>query len=353
MARKITISDVAEKAGVTKSAVSMVFRNRPGISEATRRRVLDIAREMSFKPSVNANRRGGEFNGQIGFISVMEKEPRFGNAYGASYLNELAAGCIGSAETRNSSVALGLTTWDRVRSGEFPVALQRQQVDGVIICGWLLPELERFIKDAGIPVVLAVCDRDYPGFPHVRSDYLAGSSMLTNHLLSQGCRSLAVITGELSHVSCREHLAGVRFAAGERGVEVRPEALVIERGCDEASGHRGVASLLAAGVKFDALICQNDLIAAGAMSALVASGLRIPEDVLVAGFDNMEFVDRLACSLTSVELNCREIGQIAAELLLNEIDKRPTFNMQVRVPPVLIQRRSTLIDESRVDRVSK
>jgi LacI family transcriptional regulator len=318
----------------------MVFRNKPGISVQTRDRVLDIARELNYTPFQSFNSRGPVYRGQIGFVMISEDVPRTGREFGGSYLSSMINGCISFAETNGVSVALSQMTWEQVQLGQLPVAIQRQHVDGVVFRGWMLPEVIKLFEKVTIPIVMVDCDRRVEGRSQVCIDNLHAMDQIVEHLIQRGCRHFATITGDMEHINAQERLAGLQISLIRRGLSLDPQNIVIEHGFNEESGRRGVRALMDHHRGIDALVCQNDLIAVGAMESLQAAGQNVPDDIRVTGFDNMEFTNTLVTSLTTVDPHPYEIGQLGSKLLSHRFKMCGEDNLQIRSPISLIVRQS-------------
>jgi LacI family transcriptional regulator len=249
-------------------------------------------------------------------------------------------GCISFAETNGISVALSRMTWEQVRQGQLPVAIQRQHVDGVVFRGWLLPEVEKMFEKITMPIVWVDCDRRVEGQLQVCIDNLHAMDQIVEHLLQKGCRRFATITGDMEHLNAQERLAGLQISLVRRGLSLDPQNIVTQHGFNDESGRRGVKVLIDRHREIDALVCQNDLIAVGAMESLQAAGINVPGDIRVTGFDNMEFNSTLVASLTTIDSHPFEIGQLGAQLLNHPLKVSGEGNLQIRSPVSLIVRDS-------------
>jgi DNA-binding LacI/PurR family transcriptional regulator len=338
---KVTISDIASQAGVTKATVSMVFRNKPGISVQTRDRVLDIARELNYTPFQSFNTRGPVYRGQVGFVVLTEEPACVGNLMGGSYLSGMINGCIYFAENRGTSVALSLMTWEQARLGQLPTAIQRQHVDGFLFRGWVLPEVSKLFEKLSIPIVMIDCDRRVDGFPQVYIDNIYAMDLIVDHLMAKGCRHFATITGDMDHINAQERLAGLQISLIRRGLSLDTQNIIFESRFNEESGRRGAKMLLERHTEVDALICQNDLIALGAMNYLQENGRKIPDDIHITGFDDMEFSSKLAIPLTTIDSHSFDIGRLGAQLLNHTFEISNRHDLQIRSPVSLIARKST------------
>lgn len=344
MSRRVaSISDVAKRAGVSKTTVSMVLRDKPGISEATRERVLRASRELRYRPSPTRQTRGKVQSGQIGFLVSSDLPPRMGNEPGGSYLHQMTLGAMTCASQAGYSLSLSHVTTDEFRQGVLPPAISRQPVDGLLVRSLTRSrELIQLIQAAGLPTVPVDCDTIVHNASQVQIDNMLGMRQLIDHLVEQGHRSFAVITGDMDHLNAQERLAGLQAAVAAHGIFLPETAIVRERDFDEISGERGAQTLLSRGYTFDALICQNDLIALGAMKTLQKHDYQVPDDVCVAGFDNMMFSAHLATGLTSLDSRPFALGETAARLLIDQLrDDDDASHLQVRVPPALQVRASS------------
>jgi DNA-binding LacI/PurR family transcriptional regulator len=342
MANGCTICDVAQEAGVTKTSVSLALRNKPGVSNATRQRILQIARKMNYLPSPNRVTRGRVHYGQIAFVAISEDPPLLDESPGGSYLHRMIEGALHRAEEAGFSLGMGKLTWQQVHDRNWPSLLQKGHFDGMILRGWIMPEVDDFLKHLDRPIVLLDCDRVVPGCPQVQIDNIAGMDMLVGNLFQRGARTFATITGDMEHVNAQERLAGLQMALTRRGLELPAERIVLEHGFNAESGRRGLAKLLERNVRFDALVCQSDLIALGAMDVLEQKN---PEPLL-AGFDNMSFLEHLDMPLVTIDPATERMGARAVELVQDCIAGRNIQDNNIKVHPVLKCHETSLIQQA-------
>lgn len=330
---------VAKKAGVTKATVSRALRKKSGVSEKTRKHILRIARDLNYWPS--PTRQGRTYTGHLGFVAISEDPPRLATEQGASYLHDMLEGCRVAAEENGSGLTLCRLTWEQVHRGEMPAAMQVGRLDGIVLRGWWLPELVQWLQNTGVPCVLVDCDRFVTGMPQVQIEGIQAMDCVVEHLASRGAHHIATITGDMHHINSQERLAGLQMAMMRRDLSLPESRIVLEHGYNEASGHRGVRTLLDRKVPFDTLVCQNDLIALGAMRELASAGLRVPENVKVVGFDNMSFADLPEIGLTTVDARPNKLGELGTRLLLDQLDGKDVSHVHMRVAAELIVRQST------------
>lgn len=170
--KRVTIEDIAAIAGVAKSTVSMVFRNKKGISQETRQRVMRIAKEMKYSMLPDRQTRGHLHWGQIGFIVIskdfipLNKEHPSPN-FTYRYFNSMMHGCLEYAEKNDYSMIYSSLEWKQIKAGKLTSVLEREHVDGFLIRAWISSEVEEMIKKINAPVILLDCDRDIDGYSSV------------------------------------------------------------------------------------------------------------------------------------------------------------------------------------------
>ena len=224
-----------------------------------------------------------------------------------------------------------------------PVAIKRQHLDGLIIHGWETQKIISTFSKLDLPMVLLDCDQWIPSFPQIQIGNINALEALVKHLIEQGATKFATITGDLEHINARERLAGLQSSLFHNNNMLSTENIIIEKNFDVDSGYRGVETLLQRGVEFDALVCQNDLIAYGALTALRQAGRRVPEDVLLTGFDNMPISKGPDISLTTVDTMPYILGMRGCELFKDHLETENGKKNDVKIisSTKLILREST------------
>ncbi|MCC6422241.1 MAG: LacI family DNA-binding transcriptional regulator [Phycisphaerales bacterium] len=335
-----SITTVAEKAGVSKATVSRALRHQPGMAEDTRDRIFRIARELNYWPSPVRQGRDRVHHGQLGFVAISETEPRLNGEPGGAYLHNMLEGCRQAAEKRGSAMTTCRMTMDQMEQGQMPIALQAGRLDGIVLRGWWSPALAKWLQESKIPCVLVDCDQFIPDMPQVQIENVHAMDDVVGHLVGRGASQIATITGDMVHTNSQERLAGMQMAMTKRGLELPKSHIVLEKGYDQDSGIRGVGVLIERGIQFDALVCQNDLIALGAIHALKAAGKRVPDDVAVVGYDNMEFAGFPGVELTTVDSHPEELGALGTKLLSELLEGKSVKDVHLRVMTDLIVRKS-------------
>lgn len=320
----------------------MAMRNRDGLGKATREKILRIARELGYAPAVNRQTRGRKYFGQFGLLLVTRDPPRVQSGLGSSYFHDILNGAMHKADSYALGLGVATLTVDQLKAGDLPVMLQRPLVDGLLIRSPYTPELAAILTDLREPYVLLETNRYIENATQIQLENIQAMISLADHLIAEAgvCR-IATITGDMDHLNGAERLAGLQTGLQRHGVSLSENNIAFEHGFDEVSGRRGAKALFERGVQFDALVCHNDLIALGAMDVLREHGLRIGEDVLLTGFDNMDFATRLDVPLTSVDACPYHLGELGIELLKQKIDSEDERVFHVHVPTRLVKRAST------------
>ena len=327
-----TISDVAARAGVSKTTVSRVLNGKGDLHASTAVRIREVMTELNYVPSARGVSRGGVRTSVVAVLTPSLCWP---------WLGEIVQGAADVLEDRG----LGIMLYTCNRTDE---SMQRfaQHVSASTFDGLMVVNQEGTLDYIGglhtrsRPVVV-IDDRMSNGrFPSVSTTNEAGARQAAEHLLALGRSRPLVVTG-LPGLRCTDQrLDGFRDAYAAAGVPV-PDERVAAGEFTFASGQAAVERALARGVAVDAVFAANDLSAAGALAALQAAGLRVPEDVAVIGFDDVPLAACTTPGLSTVQQPCREMGRAAARMLVEFLDGSPGPETDVVLPTTLVVRGST------------
>ncbi len=327
-----TLRDIARKARVSESTVSRVLNNSPGISDATRRRVLGIAQELKYHPNAFAQGLARADSNIIGVVV-----PRISNLYYAQLLQgiqEIAGQC-------GYNIVLCVTNNDVDRALEYLNMLKAYQARGVIYQNaFFLDEDQRGLEEVGIPAV--VVSRKIPEgrFYSVVLDEVGESKRATEYLLNLGHRKLAFIGGPLADPwPGQMRLLGFKKALASYGLELEPD-LVAQGDWTFKSGLLAMKAILARSREVEAVFAACDEMAIGAMKALQGAGLAIPDDVSVIGFDGVPLGVMCSPELTTMEQPIADIGRTAMRMLDQLIHMGEVIDHQSVLPCRLVERGS-------------
>ncbi|MFI7703827.1 LacI family DNA-binding transcriptional regulator [Nonomuraea sp. NPDC049480] len=329
----VSIKDVAAHAGVSPGTVSNVL-NRPGkVAPATRERVEAAISELGFVRHGSASTLRAGHSRTIG-LSVID--------IGNPFFTEVAAGVEDVASELGYAVILGNSAGSQEKEERNLRVLAEHRVRGVLITpsGEDPARLDR-LRENGISVVLVDHPAHRPDQCAVAVDDVAGGRAAVAHLLSKGARSIAYVTGPLTIRQCLERREGAKQAMRAAGLD--PDDLrVVEATTMTARAGEKAAVELIAGPLPKAVFCANDLLALGVLRALLRAGVRVPEDVALMGYDDIDFAAASTVSLSSMRQPTYQLGRIATELLLDECDNPDTHAHQhIMFQPELVAREST------------
>jgi len=331
----VSIRDVAAAAAVSVGTVSNVLNRPAKVAPATVERVQRAIDELGFVRNDAARQLRVGRSRSIGLIVLDAANPFFA---------DVARGAEARADEADMAVLLGNADEDTPRESRYLDLFREQRVNGVLITPTTadITRLTR-LRDAGTPVILV--DREMPGcgFPSVSVDDVEGGRLAASHLLSGGRRRLLFLGGPPSIRQVADRLEGARRAvnavAGATLDVVAAPALTVLHG--RAAG----LALLdrPAGERPDAIFAANDLLAVGAIQALsIMSGVRIPDDIALIGYDDIDFAASTTVPLSSIRQPASLIGYTAVDLLLQELgEPAPDEPRNVRFQPELIVREST------------
>ncbi|HEY6739379.1 MAG TPA: LacI family DNA-binding transcriptional regulator [Actinopolymorphaceae bacterium] len=333
-----TIDDVARLAGVSRGTVSNVL-NRPNIVlEATRTRVLQAMQELDFTPSQAARTLGGARNRCISLVVHDVANPFFA---------EIARAVEDVTRPLDYVITLTSTRADDERQRASLRLLLAQHVSGILLTPTAsgAAGLEQ-LRKRGVATVLL----DYQGEADecsVAVDDVSGGQMATRHLLELRRTRLAFVGGPDRVRQHTDRLEGMRRAMPDRGSGRRTPRIVDVPADTVAAGEEAARRLLDGPAELpNGIFCGNDLLAAGLLRVLTSHGVRVPDDVAVVGYDDIDLASLVATPLTSVRQPMYEMGRSASTMLLDEIQNGSHTHQHRRFVPKLVVRSSTAGDRA-------
>jgi LacI family transcriptional regulator len=332
--KKVTLQDIASKTGYTKNTVSRALRNKPEISKATRKLINDTAKEMGYITNTIAGALRSGVTRTIAIILGDISNPHFG----------IMAKEVEIAARRHSYHTFVLNTDENYEVEEEAVySALSKKVDGIILCPTQKSSKDiRLLKKNGIPFVLwgryfaAEPETDYVICNDFKGGYLA-----THHLIERGHRDILCLTGPGYISSARERLAGYQKALKEQGIGYRPD-LIRETSVTTGACRQVIQKALEEKVKFTAIFAFSDMLAWEAIYTLNKHGIRVPHDVGVIGFDNIQSRMYLPFPLTSISPSKKRMSRRAVDILMRKINT-PTSDQYFHevIEPTIVIREST------------
>lgn len=327
-----TIYDVAARAGVSKSLVSLVLQRSPRVSEQRRAAVLAAIQELDYRPSTAAVSLAGTRSRTIGVVL---------DDFRNQWFVDLLTGLRESLQDQGHRLVVA----DRFLNTGLDVSpvegFLSMRVEGLVIAGEPDPDL---VVPASTPVVVAGGRAALPRADTVANDDLAGGRMAAEHLIELGHVRLGFVGGQSAASDAR--LEGWRAGidaggAGTGGSSVTGVAVVLPADVTEETGVTGTHRLLDEHPDVTAVFAANDVTALGAMSAIADRGLRVPEDISVIGYDDTPIAASRYVGLTSIDDRSIDIGRGAGARLLERIADPGLPTTEVLVEPRLVARRTT------------
>jgi LacI family transcriptional regulator len=331
--RAVGIREVARAAGVSPGTVSNVLNRPERVAAATRRRVEHAISELGFVRNGSASTLRAGHSSSIGLMVLDLANPFF---------TDVARGVEDVASDRGYAVVLSSSGESAERERRNLLVLAEQRVRGVLIT----PvdddsdALAR-IRERGTAVVLL--DHPTPGASQcsVAVDDVAGGEMAAGHLLDRGAERITYISGPTTLRQCTDRRRGALRALRARGFPREALTEVVVPAMNARAGQEAGRSLLEDGLP-EAIFCANDLLALGVLRELLQAGVKVPADVALIGYDDIEFSAAAAVPLSSVRQPTYRLGRIATDLLLEECDDPEGHaHQQIMFQPELVVREST------------
>ncbi|QFZ20125.1 LacI family DNA-binding transcriptional regulator [Saccharothrix syringae] len=310
MGSPVSIRDVATRAKVSVGTVSNVLNRPEVVAPATRERVLGAIEELGFVRNDAARQLRSGTPRAIGLVVLDVGNPFF---------TDVARGVEDTASDAGHAVILCNSDESAQREARHVELLAEQRVHGVLITpvDTDLAAVRR-LRARGMSVVLLDHPTDEPDLCSVAVDDRAGGELALTHLLAEGYGRIVMVNGP-SHIhQARQRLEGALDAVRKAG---RAESVLEELkvpALNVASGQRAAEQLLARSTRPDAVFCANDLLALGVLQVLVRAGVRVPDEIAIVGYDDIDFAAAAAVPLTSVRQPRQLIGRTAAELVIAE-----------------------------------
>ncbi len=317
----VTIKDVARVAGVSVASVSRAINGHSNITCDTRRRVLDVAARLRYMPNGAARSLITRRTQTIGAVLP--------DLHG-EFFSELIRGMDSAARARGLHLLVSSSHGSATEVGDVLRAL-RGRVDGIVI---MSPHADADMLADNLPALLPtvllntrVADGKYPS---LSIDNYGGACSMVEHLIRCGHRRIAYIGGPANNFDADERQRGYRDALRHRLPE-QPEA-ILEGDFSEESGYRAGQQLCALTVRPDAIFAANDMMAIGCLFALNEQGIKVPDEIALAGFDDIPIARFVTPPLTTVRVRIADLGRCAIEELMAQVERPDIEAMSPTLP---------------------
>ncbi len=336
-----TIRDVARTAGVSVATASRALNGHLNVTDGVRKRVADAAAALNYIPHSGARSLTRQRSDAIGVVLP----DLFGE-----YFSELVRGIDRVAHQAGLQLLLS-NMHGSAQGTATAIRAMRGRVDGLLI---MPPESDPAYLVANLPPGLPTVLINYPAgaidVPSVAIDNYSGARAMTEALLVRGCKRIAHISGPRENRDGRERLRGFVDAMRERGGEQSP--LILPGDFTEEAGAEAARLIIAGNVAVDAVFAANDMMAVGCLAVLREAGIEVPDDVAVAGFDDIPLARHTYPALSTVEVHIAEMGAAAMGLLLAQLQGDDALPPNRLLQPALMLRGTTAIEHKPMRRTT-
>nr|MBI1228728.1 substrate-binding domain-containing protein [Cytophagales bacterium] len=337
MKRPITIKDIAEKLNISVATVSRAMRNSPEIKKETKLAVLQMAKEMDYHPNLLASSLSSRKSKVIGVVVPTINRYFWSNSI---------AGIENVAYEKGYKVMIFQSGESYEKEAAIVETLANSRVDGIIIA--FSKETHTFdhiqhILDREIPVVLFERTCDALQTSMIKTDDISGAREMTNHLIERGKKNIAFIGGPMALGVCRDRYEGFRLALEKANRQVCEKLVMsLDDFTFELAGE-ALETLWKQNPKPDAVFCFADILAIGALHRALKKGIKVPEELAIAGFGNDITGRFITPSISTMSQPSFEMGQMAAQIILDgvESDDETVQTVERMISPTLTVREST------------
>jgi DNA-binding LacI/PurR family transcriptional regulator len=327
----VTLKSVAERVGLTASTVSAVLNNSSAarsVPEQTKQRVLAAASELNYRPNFLARSLRANRTYTVGVI--LEE---IGDAYGSIVMS----GIERYLREHNFFFLTVAHRHEKKLLEAYSTMLRQRGVEGFITVDTFLSE------EPSLPTVAVAGHSKFKGVTNIVLDHRRAAALALKHLVDLGHERIAFMKGSPLSSDSDARWNAISAVAKQLGITIRPELIVQLEGDDSTPnlGYPFAKQLLARNQRFTALFAYNDISAIGSICAFQEAGLRVPEDVSVVGFDDIQSAAYINPPLTTVRQPLQKMGGIAARTLLDLIEGRVMNLPEIAIEPELVVRRST------------
>lgn len=330
--KRVTLADVAEAAGVSMMTVSRVVNNKPGIGEETQKRIMNVVKELGYRPNQIARSLATDRTKTVGLVVPDNTNPFFA---------QIAFGIEDEAFEQDYAIFLVNTKEDPKRELSALDSLWQKDIDGLILCSSRLGNEEFENQIRNFPAVVLLnrdLQKNLRNTTSIKVNDSLGAKLAIEYLINQKRRHIAHIRGPKNSNSAERRLLGYYEALEAVNFPVNNE-LVTNCFPDINGGRRAATILLQREPKIDGIYAFNDLVAIGAIQICQEYGKRVPEDIAVVGVDDNLLASIIRPKLTTLHIDLKQIGKLAMQTLLKRIEYDASPD-NILIDPELIIRES-------------
>ncbi|MEK8024160.1 MAG: LacI family DNA-binding transcriptional regulator [Candidatus Hydrogenedentota bacterium] len=312
--KPVTKEMVAAQAGVSKTTVSFVLNNNPSISEATRKKVLQIVDQLGYQPNTNARNLSSKKTRTICIVL-----PELGHIFEDPYFARAIGGVYDEVEAADYRLILKKASFEFAKDKEYLNLFRRKEIAGMLYVGSTLDDqyLAEFV-DTGFPFILVNSYLPGINIPFVISDNVTAAYVATHHLIELGHTRIGHIAGSRNTTTAIDRIAGYRKALEEAGIGFDPD-FIAEGHYNKNMASAATRRLFELSERPTAIFAGNDMMALGVLDAASTLGLRVPEDCALVGGDNIEISQFTNPPLTTIDQPIYEVSRTAIRTLFELI----------------------------------
>ncbi|MGM0420947.1 MAG: LacI family DNA-binding transcriptional regulator [Bacillota bacterium] len=331
------IYKIADEAGVSKSTVSRVLNNKKDVSEATREKILKVIEDLNYRPDSSAKGLATRKTKTVGLVVSEITNPFF---------SMFVKGAEDKAMEKDYNIMLANSNWVVEEELKCIRMLEEGRVDGILMISGggsdMLNDYLNNLVDKETPVVLVDRKLENEMIPKINVDNVDGAYKGTKYLLELGHKNIAFVKGDdiAASYASLDRVEGYRKALQEYGLETE----IIEPGYfDREEAHKTTKKILAGHAEVTAVFYASDMMAVGGLKAIKEAGLKVPEDISVLGFDDIELASIIDPALSTIKQPRYKMGYLGMEKLINKLEGKPRelYAEDVKIELELIEREST------------
>jgi DNA-binding LacI/PurR family transcriptional regulator len=329
-----SILDISRITGVSKSTVQRVLSGKGSFSKDVAEKVWNAARELNYRPNGLARAMKTKQTNMIGVIVYQKHMPIISHPFYGPILDSVA----GELKKHGYGILLVPDSEVTNRSGDW---LIEHRVDGMVLLSQITKNLINYFKNLSIPFVLVNNSEMMDGVNYIVNDDYQGAYDAAHHLIQQGYRRIAFVSGPTLHRSYRLRLQGFLDALSDHGMEASSDYIhsgdsLLQTGSEAAK------RFIAMEARPDAIFTSNDMMAIGVLKELFARGIVVPRDIALVGFDDIDYARLTTPALTTVRVDKGTMGRIAVEKLISMLKHNQMTAEGIVLTPKLIVRESSV-----------
>jgi LacI family transcriptional regulator len=343
MKRKVKISDIARQSGVSVATVSLALNHKPGVSESTRMRILEVANDLGYpaSPPVNQGK-----NNQLTTIGMVVKTDQDIAPQANPFYSKIIVGIEDVCRRDGINLLFATLPVDKNnRPVEVPQLLYNDAVNGLLLVGTFVDKTISFMSNRRTPpVVLVDGYSDTESYDTVISDNFRAAYQAVAYLIDKGHRHIGLVGSEPNcYPSLKERRNGYLRALKENGISA---VSIADFNINNSHGYEETILLLQAHPKITALFCVNDDVGSAAIRAVQDQGRRVPEDISIIGYDDTYIAVNTRPALTTMHVDTLALGRAAVYLLSLRMDNPESARMTLTTHTTLVERESVAVAQS-------